>query len=89
MAISFGKRGSCTISFTVKGCWVFHTNPPGDSSIGQLQTRADRAGYCGHQEPQAHDIARGLMQDYVDVIERDDLREPLSEITKQLFQVAV
>ena len=29
------------------------------------------------------------MQDHVDVIERDDPREPLSEILKQLVQVAV
>ena len=27
MAISFGNRCSFVISFTVKGCWVFHTNP--------------------------------------------------------------
>ena len=82
MAISFGKRRSCMMSFTINGCWVFHTNPPGDSSTGSLQTRADRAGLRSHQEPQAHDVARGLMQDHVDVIERDDVREPLGEITK-------
>ena len=78
------------ISFTVKGCWVFHTHPPEDSSIGELQTRADRAGACAVTKSHRRMTSRaGSCKISVDIIERDDLREPLSEITKQLFKVAV
>ena len=38
---------------------------------------------------QAHDLARGVMQDQIDVIERNEARESLGEIMKQLAQVAV
>ena len=38
---------------------------------------------------QAHDLTRGIMQDDVDVIERDDGRESLGKIMKQLVQVPV
>ena len=38
---------------------------------------------------QPHHVARRIMQDEIDVIERDDRREPLGEIMKQLAQVAV
>jgi len=38
---------------------------------------------------QAHELARGIVQDEVDVIERDDARESLGEIVKELVQAAV
>jgi hypothetical protein len=38
---------------------------------------------------QAHDVVRGIMQDQIDVIERDDARESLAEIMKQVAQVSV
>jgi hypothetical protein len=56
---------------------------------GQLQPRADRAGLRHHEQVQAHHVARGIVQHQVDVIERDDGREPLGEIVEQLAQVPV
>jgi hypothetical protein len=38
---------------------------------------------------QAHDLADGIMQDEVDKIERDDSRESLGEVLKQLVQIPV
>ena len=42
-----------------------------------------------HQSVQAHDVARRIMQDEIDHIERDDARESLREIMKQFGDVAV
>ncbi len=71
------------------GDLVFPGQSPGRFVDGQFKTGADCGGLRGHQEPQTHDIARGLVQDHVHVIERDDLGESLSEILKQLVHVAV
>ncbi len=38
---------------------------------------------------QAHHVARGIVQDEIDIVERDDLREPLGQIMKQPVQVAM
>ena len=56
---------------------------------GQFETRSDSAGYRHREDMQAHDLARGVMQDQIDVIERNEARESLGEIMKQLAQVAV
>ena len=55
----------------------------------QLQTFLDRAGFRRHQDMQAHDVARRIVQQDVDVVERNHGRQPLGEIANEIVQVAV
>ena len=48
-----------------------------------------RAFLRHRQKMKAHDIARRIVKDEVDVVERDDARQPLSEIAEQVVQIAV
>ena len=84
-----GNGSSRDISSTTNGCLSFPHIPAGRSVDGQFQTRADRAGFRRHQKMQPHHVARWIMQHEIDVIERDDPRQPLGEIMKQLAQIAV
>jgi hypothetical protein len=67
----------------------FPDQPPRRLINGQFKPRTDRAGLRTHQKPQAHDVPYGLVQHHVDVIKRDDIRETLGEIMKELAQVAM
>jgi hypothetical protein len=55
----------------------------------QFQPNFDRAGFRCNQEVQSHDVAFRVMQNKIDVIERNEMREPLGQILKQLAEIAV
>ena len=75
------------MSLTMSGCCVFQTKPPGDSSTGNsapwLDCRVDRRD----KQPQPHHVADRIVQNEVDVVERDNPRQPLGEIAKEFVQV--
>ena len=55
-----------------------------DGELGAwLDRRVDRRG----KQVQPHDVAVRIVQHQVDVVERDDPREPLGEIVKEFVQV--
>ena len=72
-----------------QGLLGFPHNSPWGFINRQFQPWANSTGYRHRQDVQAHDLARGIMQDQIDVIERNDARKSLGEIMKQLAQVAV
>ena len=55
----------------------------------QLQPRMNRGAIRGHQNVQPHHIARGIVQQQVDVVERDHGRQPMGEVIEQIVQVPV
>ncbi len=55
----------------------------------QLQPRMNRGAFRSHENVQPHHVARGIVQQQVDVVERDHRRQPMGEILEQIVQVPV
>ena len=75
------------MSLTISGSCVVQTKPPGEPSTGNsapwLDGRVDRR----RKQVQPHHVAGRVVQHEIDVVERDDPREPLGEIVKEFVQV--
>jgi len=50
---------------------------------------AEGAGETGFQDVQPHDIARGIVQDEIQEIERDYPRQALGQVMKEGWEVAM
>ena len=86
---SAGNGVSFSISSRMKGCCVSQTQPEGVSPTGNSVPGRVFAGHFGFEDVQAHDVARGIVQDQVQVIEFHDAMQPLREFVEQLAEVAV
>jgi hypothetical protein len=56
---------------------------------GEFGPRANFAGFFGFEDVQPHDVARGVMQGQIEVIELHHAMQPLGEFMEQLPEVAV
>ncbi len=73
----------------MKGCCVSQTQPEGVWPTGNSRSEAGIAGHLRLEDVQSHDVARGIVQDQIQVLEVHDAVQPLRQFVEQLAEIAV